>query len=191
MADSTASAAPPGPPRRARVSRPTALPGGAALNLLARGTSAGLEPGRGRVKGGRRWRSEAGQLCFGTLARTCALSPPSAPGPLPVSAGVRLPRPAALTAALWKEAPWVGHGTGDARAAVPVCPSSGRDPEPELSGVCGSQRELRLEVIGGVPVTCRTSYPSRCLVVLSSAFLKSSAKRSGRIAGGRVKLLAL
>lgn len=50
MRDSTASSAPPGLPRRGRESHPTVPPRGAALHLLAGGTSAGLEPGRGRVK---------------------------------------------------------------------------------------------------------------------------------------------
>lgn len=174
------------------------------LNPGAGGRSAGWEPGKGWAESGWRRRSEAGQLCFGKLAGTCALSPPS--GRRPVRAGgcgAAGPGFAAAAAGqgarrispVGRAGRWRGEGAASvgregrlaqpprARAALP-----GRDAA--ALGVCGSQPELRAETVEGTSAPRRASYPSRRFGVLSSAFPESSAKKSDRVAGGRVKLLA-
>lgn len=65
-------------------------PGAARSSSLSAprpGVTAGLEAGQGGVRSSRRCRGAAGQLCFGKLARTCALSPPSGSRPSACQSG--------------------------------------------------------------------------------------------------------
>lgn len=68
----------------------------------------------------------------------------------------------------------------------------GQSPQsPSCSMSVPDKTRQRFKIVEESEKRRRTSYPLRCFGIRSSAFPKSSAKQLDRIAGGRVKLVAL